>query len=176
MDPRQHVRHLRDRLSPNDSKKTQGTASSTRAGRRPDRPPRRARLGRFNERAFCAFQIQDDILTTWKPGAIRQGDWGRSLRGQADADVGSTCSSRASQEKRKLQDLLGRQPRRLPREIDWVYELLRRYGSIEFAQTRARELLAAAETAFEQTYESAPESDDKAFLAQSLRYMIDRRS
>ena len=65
---------------------------------------------------------------------------------------------------------------RLPREIDWVYDLLKKYRSIEFAQARARELLDAAQSAFGSAFEGAQDGDDKAFVGRSIRYMIERSS
>jgi geranylgeranyl diphosphate synthase, type II len=138
-------------------------------------------LNKFNEFGYflgAAFQIGDDILNL--VGSRQQ--YGKEIRGDLYEGKRTLMLSHlfehsSAQEKQKLQDLLGRpRQRRLPREIDWVYELLKNYGSIEFAQARARELLAAAERAFNEAYESAPESEDKAFIERSLRYMIDRRA
>ena len=138
-------------------------------------------LDKFNEFGYflgAAFQIGDDVLNLIgsrdKYGKEIGGDL---YEGKRTLMLSHLLEQSAPQEKRKLQDLLGRpRERRLPREIDWVYELLRKYGSIEFAQARARELLAAAEASFTGAYESAPESDDKTFIGRSLRFMIDRRS
>jgi geranylgeranyl diphosphate synthase type II len=138
-------------------------------------------LDRFNEFGFflgSAFQIQDDILnlvgTRQRYGKEIGGDL---YEGKRTLMLAHLFEQSTPRERQQLQGLLGRpRGRRLPREIDWVYELLRKYGSIEFAQTRARELLAAAETAFEAAYEGAPASEDKTFLAQIVRYMIDRRA
>ena len=138
-------------------------------------------LDRFNEFGFflgTAFQIQDDVLnligSRERYGKEIAGDL---YEGKRTLMLTHLFERSSPQEKRQLQGLLGRpRTRRLPREIDWVYELLRRYGSIEFAQARARELLGAAEKAFGEAYESAPESEDKTFLARSVRYMIDRQT
>jgi geranylgeranyl diphosphate synthase type II len=138
-------------------------------------------LDRFNEFGYflgAAFQIQDDILNLIGSRERYGKEIGGDLyEGKRTLMLSHLFTQGSPEEKRKLRDLLARpRQRRLPREIDWVYELLRKYGSIEFAQGRARELLDAAEKAFKGAFEGAPESDDKAFLARSVRYMIDRRS
>jgi geranylgeranyl diphosphate synthase, type II len=138
-------------------------------------------LDTFNEFGYflgAAFQIGDDILNLIGSRERYGKEIGGDLyEGKRTLMLSHLFEKSSTQDKRKLQDLLARpRQRRLPREIDWVYEILRKYGSIEFAQARARELLGAAETEFKVAFESAPESDDKAFLERSVRYMIDRRS
>jgi geranylgeranyl diphosphate synthase type II len=138
-------------------------------------------LDRFNQFGYflgAAFQIGDDVLNLIGSRERYGKEIGGDLyEGKRTLMLAHLFEQSSEPEKRKLKDLLGRpRERRLPREIDWVYELLRRYGSIEFAQERSRELIAAAEKAFGEAYEGVPESDDKTFLKQSLQYMIDRRS
>jgi geranylgeranyl diphosphate synthase, type II len=138
-------------------------------------------LDRFN--AFgsflgAAFQIRDDVLNLVGSRDQYGKEIGGDLyEGKRTLMLAHLFERISPTEKRKLQDLLGRsRHRRLPREIDWVYALLRTHGSIDFAEARARELLEAAGQAFEPAYERAPDSDDKAFLEQSVGYMADRRS
>jgi geranylgeranyl diphosphate synthase type II len=138
-------------------------------------------LDRFNEFGYflgAAFQIGDDVLnligSREKYGKEIGGDL---YEGKRTLMLAHLFAQGTPEEKRKLRDLLSRpRQRRLPREIDWVNDLLRKYGSIDFAQARARELLAAAEDAFETAFNGVSDSDDKAFLRSTLRYMIDRRS
>lgn len=138
-------------------------------------------LDRFNAFGYflgAAFQIRDDVLNLIGSRDQYGKEIGGDLyEGKRTLMLAHLFERISPIERRKLQDLLGRsRHRRLPREIDWVYELLRTHGSIDFAEARARELLEAAGQAFEQAYERAPDSDDKAFLEQSVRYMADRRS
>jgi geranylgeranyl diphosphate synthase, type II len=145
-----------------------------------------ARRGEINLEPFnlfgyylgAAFQIQDDILNL--TGSRRSygkeigGDLYEGKRTLILSHVFGKCSQ---QEKRSLQSLLSKpRHRRLPREIDSLYELLRRYGSIEYARSCARELGEAAEKAFVDAYADAPESDEKEFIRQSIQYMLDRVS
>lgn len=125
-----------------------------------------------------AFQIQDDILNL--TGSRQQygkeigGDLYEGKRTLILSHLFGKCSQ---QEKRILQGMLSR-PRhhRLPREIDSVYELITRYGSIEYARSCARELCDAAEKAFVYAYGDAAENDATEFIRQSIRYMLDRVS
>jgi geranylgeranyl diphosphate synthase, type II len=141
--------------------------------------PRDINLDSFNEFGYflgAAFQIGDDVLnlvgSREKYGKEIGGDL---YEGKRTLMLSHLFGQVSSQEKRKLQDLLARpRNRRLPREIDWLNELLRKYGSIDFAQERARELLSAAEDAFRQAFGGAPDSDDKTFIQRILRYMVDR--
>lgn len=143
--------------------------------------PGQVDLDRFNPFGYymgAAFQIQDDILNL--TGSRQQygkeigGDLYEGKRTLMLSHLFGKCSQ---QEKRKVQDLLSRpRHRRLPREIDWVGELMTRYRSIEYARCSARELRDAAEQAFLDAYRDAAEGDDKAFIQRSLHYMIDRTS
>ena len=138
-------------------------------------------LDRFNPFGYylgAAFQIQDDILnligTRREYGKEIGGDLYEGKRTLMLSHLFGKCSQ---QEKHTLQGLLSKpRHRRLPREIDFVNELLTRYGSIEYALSCAGELRDAAEKAFIDSYGDAPESDDKTFIRQSLQYMIDRSS
>jgi geranylgeranyl diphosphate synthase, type II len=138
-------------------------------------------LDQFNEFGYflgAAFQIQDDVLNLVGSRERYGKEIGGDLyEGKRTLMLTHLFEQAAPQEQRKLRELLGRpRQRRLPREIDWIYGLLKKYGSIDFAQVRARDLLDAAESAFGQTFASAQEGDDKAFLARSIRYVIERKS
>ena len=63
---------------------------------------------------------------------------------------------------------------RLPREVAWVYELLRRYGSIDYARQVAVQFAEAALTEFESAYQGASGTDDLEFLRHLLDYMVKR--
>jgi len=143
--------------------------------------PGDANLDRFTFFGYylgAAFQIQDDILnltgSRQKYGKEIAGDLYEGKRTLMLSHLFENCSPN---EKQTLKNFLARpRQRRLPREIDWLTDLMKRYGSIEFARSSAYDLREAAEQAFFEAYKDAPESDDKAFIQQSLRYMIERTS
>jgi geranylgeranyl diphosphate synthase type II len=143
--------------------------------------PKELNLERFNSFGYylgAAFQIQDDILNL--TGNRRQygkeigGDLYEGKRTLMLSHLFGKCSE---PEKRALQGLLSRpRQRRLPREIDALYEQMRRYGSIEYAISCARELREAAAKAFEEAYGDTPDSEDKEFLQQSIKFVLARSS
>ena len=137
-------------------------------------------LDRFNEFGFflgCAFQIHDDVLNLIGSRDRYGKEIGGDLyEGKRTLMLTHLFGQVTDQERRKLQDLLGRpRHKRLPREIDWIYERLRTHGSIEFAQARARELLTAAEGSFAEAFAAAPNGEDKTFLERSVKFILDRR-
>jgi geranylgeranyl diphosphate synthase type II len=126
----------------------------------------------------AAFQIQDDILNLTgnreQYGKEIGGDLYEGKRTLMLSHLFGKCSE---SERRSLQGLLSRpRQRRLPREIDALYEQMKRYGSIEYARTCAQELREAAAKAFDEAYGDTPDSEDKEFIQQSIQYMIDRTS
>ncbi len=136
------------------------------------------RFNTFGHYLGTAFQIQDDVLnltgSRQKYGKEIAGDLYEGKRTLMLSHLFENCSPK---EKRTLMDFLSRpRHRRLPREVDWVSELLARYGSVEYGRSCSRELRDAAEQAFLEAYRDVPESDDKAFIHQLLHYMIDRTS
>ena len=66
-----------------------------------------------------------------------------------------------------------RAPQRLPREIEWINDLIDRNGSIDVARAAARQFAAAARE-FEVAYASAPAGADKQFLRELVEYVVDR--
>ena len=143
--------------------------------------PSECDLDRFNSFGYflgAAFQIQDDVLNL--TGSRR--DYGKEIGGDLYEGKRTLMLSHlfgkcSQQEKRSLEGLLSKpRHRRLPREIDSLNELMQSYGSIGYALSCARELRDAAEQAFLHAYGDAPESDDKAFIRQSLQFILDRTS
>ena len=126
----------------------------------------------------AAFQIQDDILNLTGDRQKYGKEIGGDLyEGKRTLMLAHLFDQSSPFEKNRLGDFLSRpRQRRLPRDVDWVYQLLGKYGSIDFARAAARQLLAAAEGAFHKAYREAPESDDKSFIHNSLRFMIERES
>ena len=136
-------------------------------------------LDRFNEFGFflgAAFQIGDDVLNLIGSRDRYGKEIGGDLyEGKRTLMLTHLLERSSPTERHRLHALLGRRrERRLPREIDWIYEMLKKYGSIEFAQARASELLAGAAEAFATAFGDVPDSEDKAFIEQIVGYMLDR--
>ncbi len=134
------------------------------------------RFNSFGNYLGSAFQIQDDILnltgSRQKYGKEIAGDLYEGKRTLMLAHLFENCSLK---EKQILNDFLSK-PRngKYADQIDQIMDLLKTHESIEYARGGARELRDAAEHAFVEAYRDAPESEDKTFIQQSLRYMIDR--
>ncbi len=105
--------------------------------------PDRADLDSFNLFGYylgTAFQIQDDVLNLVGDrsmyGIVIGGDL---LEGKRTLILAHLFKSVSAQEKGRLKAFLAK-PRvqRLPREVAWVYDMLRTHGSIEYAQSPCR--------------------------------------
>ena len=64
--------------------------------------------------------------------------------------------------------------RRTVRDVDWLHELFRRQGSVDFASARGRELASAAEEALARAFGGSPANTDRQFLAGCIQQVIDR--
>jgi len=75
----------------------------------------------------------------------------------------------------RLRAFLGKpRPARLADEVGWVYQLLGRHGSIDYARAAARALGDAAARELELAFAAAPEGEPKEFLRWITRYAITR--
>ncbi len=136
-------------------------------------------LERFN--AFgcymgTAFQIQDDILNLTgdhaKYGKEIGGDIWEGKRTLMLVHLFNHCNGR---EQDRLQSFLAApRPRRRERDVQWVYRLMDKYGSIEYARCCSRQLAGAALKEFYSAYGDVPDSDDKRLLLDIVTYMIER--
>lgn len=136
-------------------------------------------LDRFNQFAYfmgAAFQIQDDVLNLiaqyQRYGKEIGGDiW----EGKRTMMLIHLLNSADPSEKEKLTEFLGvpRQKRR-HEEVRWVFRLMEKYGSIDYARESARQLAHESFKLFDFAYLNAPDSEDKEFVKQIVVYMIER--
>jgi geranylgeranyl diphosphate synthase type II len=133
-------------------------------------------FNRFGYYLGTAFQIQDDVLNLVgdrnKYGKEIGGDLFEGKRTLMLAHLFKTSSD---EEKAKLRAFLAK-PRveRQPQEIAWIYALLERRGSIDYARRVSRAFLAKAREEFPIAYAAAPPGDDRRFLEQLLDYVVAR--
>jgi geranylgeranyl diphosphate synthase type II len=134
------------------------------------------RLNRFGYYMGAAFQIQDDVLnlvgSRKKYGKEIGGDiW----EGKRTLMLIHALNESQAGEKEKMARFLS-QPRteRSARDVRWVYGVIGKYGSIEYARSCARDLATAALDEFEAAYAEAPASSDKRFIRDIVLYMIER--
>jgi geranylgeranyl diphosphate synthase, type II len=124
----------------------------------------------------AAFQIQDDILNLTgdyqKYGKEIAGDlW----EGKRTLMLIHTLQQAGTREKTRLQRFLA-QPRekRTATDVEWVYGLLIRNKSIDYARRAARQLAGAALLEGLAAFRGLPDSEEKRFILEMILYVVDR--
>jgi geranylgeranyl diphosphate synthase type II len=136
-----------------------------------------ARFDRFGYYLGAAFQIQDDVLNL----AGDQSLYGKEiagdlLEGKRTLILIHLLRSCTPAERRRLERFLATPRQRRQRQtVEWIQRLIGKYGSINYARSRARELAGAALAEFPLVYRDAPETEAKEFVRGVIRYMVERR-
>jgi geranylgeranyl diphosphate synthase type II len=135
-----------------------------------------SRFDRFGFLLGAAFQIQDDVLNLVGEGAKVGKEIGGDLwEGKRTLILAHLFPRLSDAEAPRLREVLAKpRAQRLAKEIEWIYELLAREGSIAFASRAAHELAVAAEQELERAYADAPEGPDKQFIRDLVRYTVER--
>jgi len=141
--------------------------------------PDRDDLDRFNRFGYflgTAFQIQDDVLNLEgnrrKYGKEIGGDL---LEGKRTLILAHLFENASPLEKERLRTFLGKpRAQRLPREVSWIYERLRAYGSIENARKAAKQFADGARSELESAFSGATPGADLDFLRSLLDYIVQR--
>jgi geranylgeranyl diphosphate synthase type II len=134
------------------------------------------RFNRFGCYMGAAFQIQDDVLNLvgdrTKYGKEIGGDIWEGKRTLALIHLLNSCTAG---EKRRLRKFLGvsRTQRQL-KDVKWVYEMMVKYKSIDYARSSARQLAGAALKEFYVAYGDLPNSEHRLFIQNIVLYMIER--
>ena len=124
----------------------------------------------------AAFQIQDDILNLTgdyrKYGKEIAGDlW----EGKRTLMLIHTLQCAGVRERARLQRFLAKpRERRTVQEVEWVYGLLVRNKSIEYARRAARQLAGAALLEALAAFRDIPDSQEKRFILEMILYVVDR--
>jgi len=141
--------------------------------------PGRADLHNFNRFGYflgIAFQIQDDVLNLVGDRRIYGKEIGGDLQeGKRTLILAHLLRSASGSERAQLEAFLAK-PRteRSAREVEWILERMRNYGSIEYARGAAREFAVGARNEFETAYSGATPGPDLDFLRSLLGYMTTR--
>lgn len=143
---------------------------------RPDDPDL-DRFDRFGYFLGVAFQIQDDVLNlvgeAKKYGKEIGGDLWEGKRTLILADVFAKADKFEAE---RLRSILSKsRATRVARDIEWIYALIRKYGSLEYARRIAQEFAAAAADEFDTAFAAAPESDDLSLIQDLIRYTVQRQ-
>lgn len=136
-------------------------------------------LDRFNRFAYymgAAFQIQDDILNLVgdhdKYGKEIGGDIWEGKRTMMLIHALNACTDT---EKATFRTFLSK-PRldRTRSEVDWVYAIMARCGSMDYARSCAKQLAGAALREFFVAYGDQRDSEDREIIRSIILYMIER--
>jgi len=143
-----------------------------------------ARPGRLSDEQFCrlgwyfgaAFQIQDDILNlTGDYGKYRKEIAGDLWEGKRTLMLIHLLGHCTERERIRLQRFLGRsRQERSAAEVEWVYDMLLRYRSIDHARRAARQLAGAALLEGLAAFRGLPDSPEKRFVLEMILYVVDR--
>jgi geranylgeranyl diphosphate synthase type II len=131
---------------------------------------------RFGWYLGAAFQVQDDILNlTGSYGKYGKEIGGDLQEGKRTLILIHLLSKCRPAEKRTMQRILAR-PRaeRSRQDLEWIYEQMRRHHSIEFARRAARQLAGAALFEAASAFRDVPDSQDKRFILNMARYVVER--
>ena len=136
-------------------------------------------LDRFNRFGYfmgAAFQIQDDLLNL-------NGDYSRYGKeiggdiweGKRTLMLIHTLNESTDRERDRLRSFLA-MPRseRNRRDVAWVYRMMEKRRSFDYARQCAKELATAALEEFEVAFGRLPPSRDKRFLESVVLYMVER--
>ena len=136
------------------------------------------RFNRFGFLTGAAFQIQDDVLNLVGDDRVYGKEIGGDLwEGKRTLVLSHALREASGKDGDRLRDLLGK-PRqgRSPSDIAWMMDLLRRGGSIEYAQRSARELARAAVEELPVAFASARPGPDFHFIRDLVSYTTRRDS
>jgi geranylgeranyl diphosphate synthase type II len=134
------------------------------------------RFCRFGWYFGAAFQIQDDILNLTgkyaKYGKELRGDLWEGKRTLMLIHLLKHCDAA---ERRKLKNFLARsRSQRRGAHVTWLYQLMRSYGSIDYARRAARQLAGAALIEALTAFRGVPDSDDKRLILEMVLYVVRR--
>jgi len=136
-------------------------------------------LERFHRLGFllgAAFQIQDDVLNLIGSASSYGKEIGGDLwEGKRTLVLSHAFSHASSADRIRLDQFFSRPgEQRLAREMQAIYDLLGRTGSIEWAGQAARELAKAAGNEIALAFAGAREGPDLDFVRSLVNYVVER--
>lgn len=135
-----------------------------------------ARFGRLGWYLGAAFQIQDDILNLTGEFSKYRKEIGGDLReGKRTLMLIRLLNLCTPRERRALERCLAKPwDKRTKAETQWVYGLMVRYGTIQFARQMARQLAGAALVEALTEFRQVPDSEAKRFILETVLYTVRR--
>ena len=134
------------------------------------------RFNRFGYYLGAAFQIQDDLLNlTGDRTRYGKEIAGDLFEGKRTLMLIHLLGHTDQEEIRRLRTFLGQsRVHRSPADVEWVLALMRARGSMDYGRTVSRHLAGATLYEFTQAFGDVPDSEEKEFLNQIIRYMVTR--
>lgn len=134
-----------------------------------DKKTRKA-LRRFGEDIGVAFQIQDDVLNVTGDFEKYQKEIGGDItEGKRTLMVVHAMKHAEKEEKEKMISLLSSNSSR-KEDIDYVIDVFKKYGSIDYAKSKAEEMIVDAK----KQLEVLDDSDDKKTLESIADFVVKR--
>lgn len=143
--------------------------------------PEHADLDAFNRFGYflgTAFQIQDDVLNlVGDPSKYGKEIGGDLLEGKRTLILSHLFAHSGPYEKQRLREFLAKpRAQRLPRELAWIQDLLRAFGSIEYARHAALQFAEGARSELATAYAGATPGPDLDFIHALLDTMVTREA
>ncbi len=135
-----------------------------------------ARFDRFGSLLGAAFQIQDDVLNLAGDRAKYGKEIGGDLwEGKRTLVLAHLLRQVDADDAQRITALLG-QPRstKAAADVDWLHDLTRARGSIDYARQAARELAEAAQQELPRAFADAHEGPDLDFVRKLVSYCVER--
>ncbi len=132
------------------------------------------KAGRYAEAVGVAFQIQDDILNltaTSGKGQFTADYIGSDItEGKRSLMVIHTLQVANPEDKKRLTEILDEHTKD-KEKIREAIEIIKKYGSVEYAKQKAREIMSSA---WEEIKDDIPENEAKEMLHAFARFLIER--
>jgi geranylgeranyl diphosphate synthase, type II len=133
-------------------------------------------LVRFGFYLGAAFQIRDDLLNLVGDEAkYGKESCGDLYEGKRTLMVIHLLREARGEECRAVRRFLAMErPQRTPGDVAGMVELMRRYGSLDFARAFGLGIAEAATDAFEIAFAKVPDSPERRFLHDLIPWMLER--
>jgi geranylgeranyl diphosphate synthase type II len=133
-------------------------------------------LVRFGFYLGAAFQIRDDLLNLVGDEAkYGKESCGDLYEGKRTLMVIHVLREAQGDDRRAVRGFLAMERQeRTPDDVTAILELMRRYGSIDFAREFGLGIANAAGGAFEAAFADVPESPERRFVQELIGWMLER--
>jgi geranylgeranyl diphosphate synthase, type II len=135
-------------------------------------------LVRFGFYLGAAFQIRDDLLNLVGDEAkYGKESCGDLYEGKRTLMVIHLLREARGDDRRAVRRFLTMErQQRAPEDVAMILELMRRYGSIDFAHEFGLGIAKAADDAFEAAFADVPDSPERRFVRELIAFMLEREA